>query len=111
LGDSLTVLKENGEELKIYLSSIRPPRREGNEGSSGARFRPLYDVPFMFDAREILRKRVIGKKVQVNVDYIQAKTDQFPEKTCCTVQHNGQNLAELLLEKGLVSFVEPAFGN
>jgi hypothetical protein len=24
--DSIVVLKENGEELKIYLSSLRPPR-------------------------------------------------------------------------------------
>lgn len=28
-------------------------------------FRPLYDIPYMFEAREFLRKRLIGKKVQV----------------------------------------------
>ena len=55
----------------------------------------------MFEVREFLRKRIIGKKVQVTIDYIQPKTDQFPEKTCCTVQSNNQNLAELLIQEGL----------
>ena len=27
------------------------------------RFRPLYDIPYMFEAREFLRKKLIGKKV------------------------------------------------
>ena len=26
--------------------------------------RPLYDVPYMFEAREFLRKKLIGKKVK-----------------------------------------------
>ena len=66
LGDSLTVRKDNGDEQKVYLSSIRPPRREGGgggEGASGRQFRPLYDIPHMFTARELLRQRVIGRKV------------------------------------------------
>jgi staphylococcal nuclease domain-containing protein 1 len=25
--------------------------------------RPLYDIPYMFEAREFLRKKLIGKKV------------------------------------------------
>ena len=33
--------------------------------------RPLYDVPYMFEAREFLRKKLIGKKVNVTLDYIQ----------------------------------------
>lgn len=28
------------------------------------RFRPLYDIPYMFEAREFMRKKLIGKKVQ-----------------------------------------------
>lgn len=52
--------------------------------------RPLYDIPFMFEAREFLRKKLIGKKINVSVDYIQAASDKFPEKTCCTVVIGGQ---------------------
>ena len=32
------------------------------------RFRPLYDIPYMFEAREFLRKKLIGKKVMTFSD-------------------------------------------
>lgn len=72
----------------------------------GKQFRPLYDIPFMFEARECLRKKIIGKTVKVSVDYIQPKTENFPEKVGCTVTHDGQNVAELLIVKGLVTVVK-----
>lgn len=43
----------------------------------------------MFEAREFLRKKLIGKKVNVVVDYIQTAKDNFPEKVCCTVTIGG----------------------
>ena len=33
------------------------PTRDGKRG------KPLYDIPYMFEAREFLRKKLIGKKV------------------------------------------------
>lgn len=51
--------------------------------------RPLYDIPWMFEAREFLRKKLIGKKVNVVVDYKQPAVENFPEKTCCTVTIGG----------------------
>ena len=30
---------------------------------AGGAFRPLYDIPFMFEAREFLRKKLIGHQV------------------------------------------------
>ena len=43
----------------------------------------------MFEAREFLRKKLIGQNVHITVDYIQpANTSdarEFPEKTCSTV--------------------------
>ena len=39
----------------------------------------------MFEAREFLRKKLIGQNVQITVDYIQPASNDFPEKTCCTV--------------------------
>jgi staphylococcal nuclease domain-containing protein 1 len=63
-----------------------PAGSENKENAPiGRQFRPLYDIPFMFEAREFLRKRLIGKKVQVTVDYKQAASDQYAEKLCCTV--------------------------
>ena len=68
-------------------------------------FRPLYDIPFMFEAREFLRKKLIGQNVHVTVDYIQAANDDFAEKTCCTVTIGGVNVAEALVAKGLAEVV------
>ncbi len=48
---------------------FRPPKLEDKtEDGNRTRqkgFRPLYDIPFMFEAREFLRKKVIGHNVQV----------------------------------------------
>ena len=109
LGDSITVVKDNGEELKVYFSSLRPPRREGAEAAGPRQqqqqARPLYEIPFMFEAREFLRRRLIGKQVNIIVDYIQPKQDKFPEKTCGTVLLNDQNIARILIERGLAKVV------
>lgn len=111
MGDALVIKTEKGAYQKIWLSSVRPPRAEDAGGKDaeqktpGRQFRPLYDIPFMFEAREFLRKRLIGKKVQVTVDYVQASNQQFPERSCCTVTIGGQNVAEALILKGLASVV------
>ena len=53
------------------LSVCRPPRLDDKEEGAQQRtrqkgFRPLYDIPFMFEAREFLRKKLIGQNVQVS---------------------------------------------
>ncbi|CAN7995271.1 unnamed protein product, partial [Ixodes pacificus] len=110
--DALVVRLEDGELRKIFLSSIRPPRRSeeakatsGESGGKERNFRPLYDIPFMYEAREFLRKKLIGKSVQVGVDYKQPASNSFPEKTCCTVTIGGINVAEALVSKGLATVV------
>jgi len=61
-----------------------------NIPTAGKSRRPLYDIPYMFEAREFLRKKLIGKKITVSVDYVQLASEKFPEKTCCTVVIGGQ---------------------
>ena len=110
-GDALVVQNlATNETKKIFIASIRPPRNEGSkfddENKDKRQFRPLYDIPHMFEAREFLRKRLIGKKVSVKVDYVQQKTDNYPEKTLCTViLDNNINIGEALISKGLASVV------
>ncbi|XP_061706219.1 staphylococcal nuclease domain-containing protein 1 [Cydia pomonella] len=110
-GDALVVKLPNNTSKKIFLASIRPPREKNSpdeEGKPSIRpkgFKPLYDIPWMFEAREFLRKKLIGKKVTVTVDYIQPAKDNFPEKTCCTVQASGMNIAEALVSKGYATVV------
>ncbi|KAI1286752.1 Nuclease domain-containing protein [Halotydeus destructor] len=101
--DCLVVQKvATGEEKKIFLASVRGPPRPENEKVT----RALYDVPFMFEAREFLRRRLIHKKVKVHIDYVQPAKDQFAEKTCCTVTaSDGLNVAEALISRGLATTV------
>merc|ERR1719166_519298 len=118
-GDALMV-KAGKVFKKIHLASIRPPREEKAEGEKIKRekgFRPLYDIPWMWEAREFLRKKLIGHNVQVTVDYIQAARPAtmeelaYPEKTCCTVMIGGVNVAEALVSKGYATVVRYVAGN
>ncbi|XP_063164900.1 staphylococcal nuclease domain-containing protein 1 [Candoia aspera] len=110
--DAIVVKLNSGDYKTIHLSSIRPPRLEG-EGPQdrNRKLRPLYDIPYMFEAREFLRKKLIGKKVSVTVDYIRpasGATDTVPafsERTCATVTIGGINIAEALVSKGLATVI------
>ncbi|XP_075991431.1 staphylococcal nuclease domain-containing protein 1 [Anticarsia gemmatalis] len=110
-GDALVVKMPNNAHKKIFLASIRPPREKNSpdeEGKNSPRpkgFKPLYDIPWMYEAREFLRKKLVGKKVNVTVDYIQPAKDNFPEKSCCTVVSGGTNMAEALVAKGFATVV------
>ncbi|XP_026273804.1 staphylococcal nuclease domain-containing protein 1 [Frankliniella occidentalis] len=113
-GDALMV-KVPGQSLpkKIFLASIRPPREQRSADEKpeekaplppGQRKpRPLYEVPYMFEAREFLRKKLIGKKVNIVEDYVQPAYQNFGEKVCCTVTIGGVNVAETLVSKGLAT--------
>lgn len=110
-GDAMNILplkdnNNNPQVRKIFLSSIRPPPRKADAPNDPKLYRALYDTPYMFEAREFLRKRLIGKKVHVIVDYVQPKTDTFAEKTCATVKLNGVNIAEQLVMRGLATVVK-----
>merc|ERR1712142_568504 len=111
--DSLVLKLADGSFKKVFLASVRPPRvdaaaqaEDANKGlRAAARVRPLYDVPYMFEAREFLRKKLIGKKVNVTLDYIQPAAENFPVKNACTVMLGGQNIAEALVSKGYCTVV------
>jgi len=106
-GDALMVRRSKemgGGVRKVHLASIRPPRLDEN-ATRPPNFRALYDIPHMFEAREFLRKKLIGHNVQVQVDYIQPANDSFPEKTCCTVMIGDVNVAEALVSRGLATVV------
>ncbi|CAF4745688.1 unnamed protein product [Pieris macdunnoughi] len=110
-GDAMVVKTGNNTQKKVFLSSIRSPREKNSNDEEGKQsprpkgFKPVYDIPWMYEAREYLRKKLVGKKVNVTVDYIQPAKDNFPEKICCTVVAGGTNVAEALVNKGLATVV------
>ena len=69
----------------------------------------IYDNPILYHARELLRKKLLGKKALVRVEYIQPKSDSYPEKVCCTVRPADQpkwNAAEALVGKGYATVMK-----
>lgn len=108
-GDAIMVKVPSGEIKKIFFSSLKPPRAqpkddgvvENGPSRDGKRGRPLYDIPYMFEAREFLRKKLIGKKVHVHTDYVKPASDGYPERQCATVTIADINIAEALISKGL----------
>ncbi|KAG9316712.1 hypothetical protein JVU11DRAFT_2772 [Chiua virens] len=96
-GEQISVAeKENGKERRLYLSSTRTPKLSDPKQAFYAQ-----------EAREFLRKRLIGKNVRVAVDFIRPREGEFEERECATVRYGGQNsnIAEQLIEKGLASIV------
>ncbi|KAI0356228.1 transcription factor [Trametes cingulata] len=95
--DQISVVdRETGKERRLQLSSTRGPRVSDPKQAYWAQ-----------EAREFLRKRLIGKHVKVHVDFIRPREGEFEERECATVRYGGQNsnIAEQLIEKGLASAV------
>lgn len=77
-------------ERKVQLSSIRLPRP--NDPKHGG---------LASDARELLRRRLIGKQVHVSLDYVRPKEGDYEAKECVTIKlSTGNNVANLLIERG-----------
>jgi staphylococcal nuclease domain-containing protein 1 len=110
-GDAISVKSSSGQVKKVFLSSIRPPREEKIEDAEKPaaprpkNFRPLFDIPWLYEAREVLRKKLIGKTVKCQLDYVSPARDNYPEKFCYTVTVGGQNVAEALVSKGLATVI------
>jgi len=63
-GDTIVVLDPVSSEFRrFYLASIRAPRL--GRGSEP-------DAPYAYDAREFVRKKLIGRKVNVKVEYVRS---------------------------------------
>ncbi|KAF5321013.1 hypothetical protein D9619_001893 [Psilocybe cf. subviscida] len=86
-GDQISVVeKDSNVERRLQLSST-----------------PFYAQ----EAREFLRKKLIGKHVKVNIDFVRPKEGEFDERECATIRYGGNNanIAEQLIEKGLAGIV------
>jgi staphylococcal nuclease domain-containing protein 1 len=57
-------------------------------------------------AREFLRRALVGKKVTVRRDYVRASRNDLPEKAFFSVLVGGKNVAVSLVESGLATVVE-----
>ena len=96
------VIKVGSVYKRVTMSSIRQPRpAEGTD--AGPPSRALYEVPYLFEAREFLRKRLVGKKVNATVDYVRPAANGYPERVCASIFLGNQNIQEATVSKGLAT--------
>ncbi|KIK67322.1 hypothetical protein GYMLUDRAFT_37413 [Collybiopsis luxurians FD-317 M1] len=96
-GDQISVVeKGSGKEHRLQFSSTRGPKLSDPKQAFYAQ-----------EAREFLRKKLIGKAVKCNIDFIRPKEGEFDERECATIRYGNQNanIAVQLVEKGLASVV------
>ena len=92
--DTVHLRTKSGGEKRASLSSIRQPKPTDPK-----------QAPFQADAKEFLRKRIIGKHVKVTVDGKKAASEGYEEREVVTIQVNNKNVALLLVEAGYASVI------
>ncbi|SPC67296.1 related to transcriptional coactivator p100 [Ustilago sp. UG-2017b] len=98
-GDTIQVRKALGDgklgpEKRIQFSSLRQPQAKDAKQAG-----------YAAEAREFLRKRLVGKTVLVQMDYIKPKEGDFDEREYATVKQGKQDadIGLLLISKGLAT--------
>ncbi|KAL4896025.1 hypothetical protein BDV59DRAFT_171853 [Aspergillus ambiguus] len=92
--DTLFLRNKAGQEKKISLSSVRQPKPSDPK-----------QAPFAADAREFVRKRLIGKHVKVIVNGKKPATEGYEERDVATVMSGNTNIALALVEAGYASVI------
>ena len=92
--DTVFVRNKSGDEKRSSLSSIRQPKPTDPK-----------QAPFQAEAKEFLRKKLIGKHVRVKVDGKKAASEGFEEREVVTLTLNNKNIALALVEAGYASVI------
>lgn len=92
--DTLFIRNKAGAEKRVNLSSVRQPKPSDPKQS-----------PFGAEAKEFLRKRLIGKHVKVQIDGKRPATEGYEEREMATVSQNNTNVALMLVENGYASVI------
>ncbi|KAL6718827.1 hypothetical protein ACLMJK_003061 [Lecanora helva] len=92
--DTIHLRGKSGEEKRASLSSVRQPKPSDPQ-----------QAPFQADAKEFLRKKLIGKHVRVITDGHRPANEGFEERDVVTVLVNNKNIAVQLVEAGYASVI------
>ncbi|KAK4989802.1 hypothetical protein LTR50_002977 [Elasticomyces elasticus] len=92
--DTLFLRNKAGGERRINLSSVRQPKPSDEK-----------QAPFGAEAKEFLRKRLIGKHVKVTIDGKRPATEGYEEREMATITCGNKNVALLLVENGYASVI------
>lgn len=92
--DTLFIRNKAGQEKKVSLSSTRQPKPSDPK-----------QAPFAADAKEFLRKKVIGKHVKVTINGKKPASDGYEEREVATIVHGNTNVSLALVEAGYASVI------
>lgn len=108
-GDTIHVRKPTvgSVEQRIHLSSVRQPNMKDPKA-----------VGYANEAREALRKRLVGKVVHVHIDYVKKDDISGEERVFATVktttgskEARGQDVGEMLISRGLATVLRHRSGD
>jgi staphylococcal nuclease domain-containing protein 1 len=92
--DTLFVRNKAGVEKRINLSSVRQPKPTDPKQS-----------PWVPEAKEFLRKKLIGKHVKFHVDGKRPATEGYDEREMATVTLQNKNIGLMLVESGMATVI------
>jgi staphylococcal nuclease domain-containing protein 1 len=92
--DTLFLRNKAGAEKRINLSSVRQPKPTDPKQS-----------PWVPEAKEFLRKKLIGKHVKFHVDGKRPATEGYDEREMATVTFQNKNVGLMLVENGMATVI------
>jgi staphylococcal nuclease domain-containing protein 1 len=92
--DTLFLRNKAGVEKRINLSSVRQPKPTDPKQS-----------PWVPEAKEFLRKKLIGKHVKFHVDGKRPATEGYEEREMATVTFQNKNVGLMLVENGMATVI------
>ncbi|GAA5996660.1 uncharacterized protein JCM10292_003121 [Rhodotorula paludigena] len=100
--DMLSIVKDGDPaERRVQLASVRQPRPTDPKVAG-----------LQLEGKEALRKRLVGKPVNVVIDYVKPAEGEYEARECATVRlPNGTNVAEYLVERGLLGVLRHKQGD
>lgn len=92
--DTIFLRNKSGVEKRINLSSVRQPKPTDPKQS-----------PWVPEAKEFLRKKLIGKHVKFHVDGKRPATEGYDEREMATVTFQNKNIGLMLVESGMATVI------
>ncbi|KAL7747929.1 hypothetical protein RI367_006676 [Sorochytrium milnesiophthora] len=95
-GDMIAVRPaQSRDERKISLASIRQAKKETPR-----------ETFYHHEAKETLRKMLIGRNVSVHIDYVKPASEGFEERECGQIKLGDKVVSEILVERGLAFVIK-----
>ncbi|KKZ59014.1 hypothetical protein EMCG_00879 [[Emmonsia] crescens] len=93
--DTIFVRTKTGkDEKRVSLSSVRQPKPSDPK-----------QAPFVAEAKEFMRKKLIGKHVKVKIDGKRPASEGYEEREVGTVMSGNTNMALALVQAGYASVI------